>query len=304
MQKRGRLRPKRDYNLRMNCIECKTANPDGNSYCGKCGAELGRTLDETVRKKDFRDRQATEMEITEAVASRLLKWGSWLGTIVALIFTLIGFVFYRDTRAVLDTGKTQIEAAVADGKNNINNAVAQGKNNIADATKNLAAIKQSADDLGKQVGQLRSDIKGYKEVNGEMEKLREQFHGQTTDLSKLDLKVHKLEVLGSGEPNSISWDSGRTGCPPSALAKGSTIAICAEGSPPVIYQRNANGARPVASLSPIGFQEASPPGPKPACTAANRGTFYVEKGTGKTADKPLVCVRQSDNTYAWVDLAK
>ena len=56
----------------MDCIDCKATNPEGNRFCGQCGAELGRTLDETVRKKGFLDRQTTEMEITESVAGRLM----------------------------------------------------------------------------------------------------------------------------------------------------------------------------------------------------------------------------------------
>lgn len=211
---------------------------------------------------------------------------------------------YRDFKTAMEAGKTQIESAVADGKKNIDAAVAQGKSDIAGATKNIGAIKQDADDLGRQVSQLRSDIKGYKEVNGEMETLQKQFHGQTSDLSKLDLRVHTLETTGSeGGPSSFSF--GRIGCPPSALAKGSQIAICAQGTPPLLFERTyAGDLRPVSSLSSVGFQDASPPGPKPACTAATRGTFYVEKGTGKMADKPMLCIRQSDNSYAWVDLAK
>jgi hypothetical protein len=59
--------------------------------------------------------------------------------------------------------------------------------------------------------------------------------------------------------------------------------------------------RPVSSLSPVGFQDVST-GPKPACAVASRGTFYVEKGTGKEADKPLPCVRKSDNAYDWIRL--
>ena len=49
-----------------------------------------RTLRETVLTKGFRDRQATEMEITESVANRLMKWGGWLTAIAALI--LAGWV--------------------------------------------------------------------------------------------------------------------------------------------------------------------------------------------------------------------
>jgi hypothetical protein len=292
----------------MECIECKTTNPDGNRFCGQCGAEMGMTLDETVRRKGFRDRQATEMEITEAVIERLMKWGRWLGAIVALLVAFIAFgvgLIYRDTRAVLDAGKTQIESAVAEGKNNINSAVTQGKNDITDATKDIGVIRRNADDLGKQVGQLRSDINGYKEVNGEMKKLREQFHGQTADLSQLDLRVHTLETVGSpsdsGRGTQIGFKS--VGCQPIPPDKDqSKVWYCVLGPPFVLYQRSSGVLRPVSSLSPVGFQDTSV-GPKPACTVANRGTFYVEKGTGKETDKPLLCVRQQDGAYGWVQLS-
>jgi hypothetical protein len=58
----------------------------------------------------------------------------------------------------------------------------------------------------------------------------------------------------------------------------------------------------VSSFSSIGFQDASTD-PKPSCSAARRGTFYVEKATGKGADKPFLCARKSDNTYDWIQLA-
>jgi hypothetical protein len=289
---------KEGYNFRMNCIECKTANPDGNSYCGKCGAELGRTLDETVRKKNFRDRQATEIEITEAVAERLSRWAKWLavatGVPITLFAVLLGWTFH-DIRHSVEQAKAEMAKAI-DG----------ARKDIAIIRKQVESVQVDATALGEGVKQSKTDVQKYQLVNKEIERLQKQIlevKGQVVDLGKVDLKVHKLEVLGSGEANSISWDS-RTGCPPSALAKGSTVAICAQDSPPLIYERNVSGARPVASLSPIGFQDASLPGSKPGCTETSRGTFYVEKGTGKTADKPLVCVRQSDNSYAWVDLAR
>jgi hypothetical protein len=144
----------------MDCIECKTASPEGNHFCGQCGAELGRTLDETVRKKGFRDRQATEMEITESVANRLMKWGGWLAAIAALIIASFGIalrLIYTDARTALEVGKTQIQSTVADGKNTINTAVAEGK-------KNIDAVRQTSDALKGEVKGIESDINGYKEV--------------------------------------------------------------------------------------------------------------------------------------------
>jgi hypothetical protein len=65
----------------MECIECKVANPEGNRFCGQCGTELGRSLEETIRKRGIRDRKAIEFEITESVTARLMKWGGWLGSL-------------------------------------------------------------------------------------------------------------------------------------------------------------------------------------------------------------------------------
>jgi F0F1-type ATP synthase membrane subunit b/b' len=245
------------------------------------------------------------MEITEAVANRLMRWGGWLGAIAALILASFGYLFFRNTNAALEAGKTQIDSTIAEGKRNIDNAVAQGKNNIADATKDIGAVRKNADDLGKQVGQLRSEVSGYKEVNSEMEQLQKQFHGQTNDLSKLDLRVHTLETVElPSEHLPGQWGIKTIGCQPSSYTKETKILLCAQGSPPLFYQRtSAEDLRPVSSLSPIGFQDASTDS-KPACTAARRGTFYVEKGAGKIADKPLLCVRKSDNNFEWIELAK
>jgi len=37
-----------------------------------------------------------------------------------------------------------------------------------------------------------------------------------------------------------------------------------------------------------------------AVALASRGTFYVEKGAPKEADRPLLCIKQSGNTYEWL----
>jgi len=237
------------------------------------------------------------MEITEAVASRLMKWAGWLGGIVVLIIAFFGFslsFFYRDAKGAATEGKTQIDGAVADGKKKIETSVAQ-------ATKDIAETKGAVTALNSQVQQLQSQLTSFREANKEMEKLRSQLHGQTTDLTKLDLRVHTLETVpGPGEPGSLSF--GRIGCGPNALAKGSAVAYCAQGSPPALFQRTADGnLKPVASISPVGFQDTSNT-LRPACTTASRGTFYVEKGAANVTDKPLVCARKSDNTYDWIQL--
>jgi hypothetical protein len=122
------------------------------------------------------------------------------------------------------------------------------------------------------------------------------------DLGKNTLKVKGLVVT---EPAPGVFSFVKIGCQQSQATK-EGVTYCAEGSPPSLFQMTPTGEkRPVASLSSIGFQDNST-GPRPDCTGPRRGTFYVEKGTGtgKIADKALLCVRKSDNTFEWVELAK
>lgn len=109
----------------MNCLNCQTANSDENRYCGKCGAELGRTLDETVRRKGFRDRQATEMEITDAVSERLIRWAKWIGGGATLLVVLFGLLLgstYHDIRSAVQLAKVDIQTTIQDGRQEVETA--------------------------------------------------------------------------------------------------------------------------------------------------------------------------------------
>src|SRR5437868_14257355 len=106
----------------MDCTQCRITNPHDNRYCGKCGAELGHTLDETVRRKGFRDRLATEMEITEAVVERLIKWWKWLGLSFGAVVVVFGILVgknYLDIHATVAAAKSQIENSVNEGRKDI-----------------------------------------------------------------------------------------------------------------------------------------------------------------------------------------
>src|SRR4051794_33706322 len=108
----------------MDCIECKAKNPDSNRFCGQCGAELGRSLNETV-SKGFRDRRVAETEITEAVLGRLFQWVGWLGGIAAVIvaaFALTLGIQHWNIHNAVQLGKNEIDSAVREGKNDIERA--------------------------------------------------------------------------------------------------------------------------------------------------------------------------------------
>jgi len=121
------------------------------------------------------------------------------------------------------------------------------------------------------------------------------------DLGKHKLNVSSLETTGPG-PATIGFGES-IGCPGSTGLSSSKYLLCAQGSPPVLFQQTSAGeTRPVSSRAPVGFQDNSN-GPKPACEEASRGTFYVEKGSGRLGGKPFLCIKTSGGKYSWIQLA-
>lgn len=276
----------------MECIECKATNAQENRFCGKCGAELGHTLDETVRKKGFRDRQATEMEITAAVVERLLKWTTWLGSALALILLAFGFFVgksWLDIRAAVTSGQGQIATAVKDGTDQIESA-----------RSDISALQQKTAELKSEYDQLQPQASKYKLVTQRVDQLQHELNDATAKWKDIDLTVRSVRTTEvPGKPSFLGL--GNPICPTS-LDPGNSIALCAKGSPETFFQLTREGLRPIAGLSPDGFRDSST-GPKPNCSTANRGTIYVEKGAEKAADKPLLCAKTSDGAYEWTLLA-
>jgi hypothetical protein len=284
----------------MECIECKVSSPDDSVYCGRCGAELGRSLEETTRKK-FRDRRATEIEITEAVVGRLMKWGTWLASVSALIVALFGVVIGKgcvDAYTATQTAKKDIAKNVADAKNEVEPQLRAAREQVFELTQIVSGLKT-------ETGQLQSDIGRYRQVNAQIGVLQKQLttvQGQVIDLGSHTLRAHEIQVTGNG-PTTLAFRS--IGCnPATALEGGGKVAYCAEGSPPSLFQITAPAGdlRPVASSSPTGYQDLST-GPKPTCNTATRGTIYVEKGGNNAPDVPSLCMKHSDGSYGWMQLA-
>jgi hypothetical protein len=190
---------------------------------------------------------------------------------------------YHDVRTAVGLGEAQIDSAVREGKVEID------------------AVRQRTTELSKEVKQLQLDIDGYNQVSSKIAKVEKDLTGvkkEVIDLGNRTLRAGSLETTGSGP----TWFGiGQIGCPPSPEKKWKMV-LCTQGSPPALFQLTSTGElRPVSSLSPVGFQDVSSAA-KQSCTAANRGTFYVEKGSAKVADKPFLCARKSDNTYDWIQL--
>lgn len=268
----------------MDCIECKAQNPDGARYCNQCGAELGLTINATIRKRDLRDRRATETEIAEAIFERVLKWSKWAFTIIAIAVVSVFGLSYASFREAVKAGQQKIQ------------------DSVTKTTQDVEAIRAPLPGLKKDVDDLETQIQHYREVNQRIDGLQKtlfKVQNDVIDLGKHKVKASSIELTGPGPGNFYFGELGCGITPP----KG--ILFCeSNSSQPVLFQVSSKGndLRPVSSRSTIGFQDLSN-GPKPTCTDELRGLIYVEKGTPGTIDKPFLCVRKPDNTHAWLQLS-
>jgi hypothetical protein len=232
--------------------------------------------------------------------SRLMQWAAWLGSVTALIIVIFGVLLgrsYYDVRTDVTKGKTQIQDAVQQGRTDIDGSVRQG---LAD----IDRVREAVPDLQSQVETIQGDLNKYKKATDDIGTLRKQVDElkiQVFDFGQRDVRARTFTATGVGGPSSLSFPT--LGCPPVTVAE-SGVSFCAKGSPPSLYQfvLATHDLRPVASLSDVGFQDSSST-PKPNCTTARRGTFFVEKGSANVADKPFVCVKGTGNGYGWIQLS-
>ena len=152
----------------MECIKCRTPNPEGKKYCGDCGTPLDLSLgplknllESTVReqiqsalKEYFKDQKAAEFDITERVTNRLIGWAKILGGVLGVVLLILGAVGIKSFSDVTGDAKKQIDSQVEQKKEEIGKLVKE-------ANTGASEIKQ-ARDTAQQVNQetqgLRSSM--------------------------------------------------------------------------------------------------------------------------------------------------
>lgn len=79
-------------------------------------------------------------------------------------------------------------------------------------------------------------------------------------------------------------------------------AIHLEPSTTSMFNDQSTPTRFVSQVAADGFLDLSV-AQRPLCEPAHRGEIYIEKGAARVADQPYVCVKKSDDSYTWVQLA-
>jgi hypothetical protein len=284
----------------MNCPNCAANNSNEALYCGHCAQPLTASALARQRSQEVREKRTREIELTEAVAERLMKWAKWFISISGAFVVLFGFVLgkgYFETQRAIEGGKAEIADAVKSGTSDIHQSIEAANSDIKNAKQELLGI-------GQEIGRLQSDVGKYQSVNVRIERLQAdmlRLQNTVVDFGHKTLRAEMLEATGGPGGGFLSFNE--LGC--SAVlekAPEAKAAYCAQGTPAILNSMAPSGEkRPVASFSDIGFQDLSR-SEKPICNEQRRGTIYIQKGKAHQSDVPFVCIKGTADTNSWLQL--
>ena len=144
----------------MNCPQCTADNPEGKNFCSDCGSLLTPQLKPLVRaqveeyiQEHFKDRNVIEIETTERIATRLLKWArlyyAFPAAALVIILTLFGVSDYSDFHKTIQRAtqelKPKLDRALSEADTATKKAQeAEGKSDEAVKSINAATVKLNA----------------------------------------------------------------------------------------------------------------------------------------------------------------
>jgi hypothetical protein len=188
----------------MNCPRCNTPTPEGKSYCADCGTPLNPTvtyLEEFVTKQvkesldaKFKDQKLIEMEISLAVAERVIGWSKLFTYVVGipLAVGLLGLSFagikkYEDFTSRIRGAEEQIKPRLEQAKTSAELAKQQADEalRIAGDAKNTIELQlKSAKGFNDKVTMLSAKVSKLEEQTS----LRLKGQNESADKAVADLE--------------------------------------------------------------------------------------------------------------------
>jgi hypothetical protein len=185
----------------MKCERCGHSNPEGQKYCGECGAPLDSiagpvraAIDSSVRQEVAsalstytKNQRIAEFDITEKVTDRLIGWGKVAGIVLGLAITGAGYLGFKSFQDVVDGLKKDLRPLADDAKKN-----------AAELNALVNAAKGEVELIGKQSAALKANIaqmeQEAKPIHDQLAKLESDSKEQKQTISSLQSRVSDLDI--------------------------------------------------------------------------------------------------------------
>src|SRR5438445_3268790 len=154
----------------IECPDCHAVNPDGQKFCGQCGAPLVFSLRDQVHgilKELTKDQKLLEIEAAQQVVSRPSDWAKLFGLVVgvplavlAVVLAILGIKTYGDFAGSVDTAKKDaIQKMQAEATAKVQEVTKEGLALSAD----IQAIRAEVEGNRNQLKSLSTRLKGIEE---------------------------------------------------------------------------------------------------------------------------------------------
>lgn len=168
----------------MNCGKCEATNPEGKNYCGDCGAAFcsnvvtdnpaasGQSQKLLPNARELtKEQKLVEVEVIEAVVTRLSNWaklfGFFVGVPIALFLTLLsllGYKTYSDFTHLVNSSKDEVSKKLDDAQQQV--ASIKDRGNVLETEyqklelrlTNFKALDEKVGNLENTVGQIASKV--------------------------------------------------------------------------------------------------------------------------------------------------
>lgn len=202
----------------MKCIRCDTPNPEGQKFCGNCGAPLDPNLGPLIKeylqthlpqeiraalKEQLQDQKVVEVETAEAIWDRLIKWTKYVAFVIGIPVAILAGV---GVKSCLDLSKAreEIDYKLRAAKDNTDQLIDKVKsasekidrqvNQITSLEQKVGTLKTQAERLSPTLEKAEMLSKRLSSRGGVLEREYEKIEEQLAQIKTLNEKVGNLET--------------------------------------------------------------------------------------------------------------
>jgi hypothetical protein len=204
----------------MKCPVCTEENPDGNLFCGKCGAALdssGVRLRQQIMgviEREFKDQELVAVQVADKAEDRLWRWGRLLG--LALGFFLAGLGFFGVT--TYENAKSRIGDAAQAAVDGLNRVAKQNEQTITGRGTDAILQMQRAETTSvSQIqaqtrvagGQVAAVVLRAKANNGQLQASEKLIAAMQAQVGPLQDRIAAFTSIRDSSPDTPIGDINR-----------------------------------------------------------------------------------------------